>query len=256
MSCAAFTFLGIWATFANKGRGWVLWSSFLLGIFFLFVAAYKAWANEHRAWTVEHLRVTELTQKPDVKIAVHGLYAHVAERDQLFVILPDVSIANQSHGLRVALTADLWMLRSGGMEGWCSPEAKPVLAWEQSHHSYRNKSLTLPLNLEPRSADVGYLAFSHRVGGFGQEPLVDEHGHWRYRIDFKDIHADSVIHQEEITGRPLRIMRVRRSAARSARRAAPGSPPHRGRDGRRRRSNRRNPQHRRSPRNGSSRLPV
>src|SRR5260370_28041402 len=48
MSCAAFTFLGIWTAYANKGREWVLWSSFLLGIVFLMIAAYRAWLAEHR----------------------------------------------------------------------------------------------------------------------------------------------------------------------------------------------------------------
>jgi hypothetical protein len=203
MSCAAFTFLGVWATFGNKGREYLLWASFLLGTAFLLVAAYKAWADEHRLWTKERLTVEELTEKPNVTIAVHGIFAHVVDGDQLFVILPDVSVANQSHGLRLELTADLWMLRSGGMKGWCSPEAKPVLAWEQSQHSYRNKMLLLPLNLQSRSADVGYLAFSHRVGGLGNKPLVDEHGHWRYIIEFKDILADSIIYQQEITVYPL-----------------------------------------------------
>jgi hypothetical protein len=47
MSCAAFTFLGIWTAYANKGREWVLWGSFLLGIVFLIVAAYRTWLAEH-----------------------------------------------------------------------------------------------------------------------------------------------------------------------------------------------------------------
>jgi uncharacterized membrane protein len=56
MSCAAFTFLGIWATFSNKGRDRVLWSSLLLGIAFLLLAAYKVWAKEHDGWTNERQR--------------------------------------------------------------------------------------------------------------------------------------------------------------------------------------------------------
>jgi hypothetical protein len=202
MSCAAFTFLGIWATFGNKGRDWVLWSSLVLGVVFLLFAAYKAWAREHQSWKDEHQTVEMLTAKPDVTFAVHGIFAHVAQGDQLFVILPDVTVANQSHGLRVAVTADLWMLRSANTETWCSPETKPVLAWEESQHSSHHNIVVLPLNLEPRSAEIGYLAFSHRVLGIGNEPLVDKFGHWRYRIDFRDVHSNSMIRQEEISVSP------------------------------------------------------
>jgi hypothetical protein len=59
MSCAAFTFLGIWVTFANKGRDWVLWSSLVLGVGVLLFAAYKAWATEHQRWTEERRRYDE-----------------------------------------------------------------------------------------------------------------------------------------------------------------------------------------------------
>jgi hypothetical protein len=69
MSCAAFTFLGIWVTYANKSRGWVLWSSLILGIAFLFVAAYKAWANEHEGWAGERQRLTANIQKLQEELA-------------------------------------------------------------------------------------------------------------------------------------------------------------------------------------------
>jgi hypothetical protein len=48
MSCAAFTFLGIWTAYASKGREWLLWSSGLLAVVFLAVAAYRTWLTEHR----------------------------------------------------------------------------------------------------------------------------------------------------------------------------------------------------------------
>ena len=48
MSCAVFTFLGIWTAYANKGREWVLWTSGVLAIVFLAVAAYRTWLAEHR----------------------------------------------------------------------------------------------------------------------------------------------------------------------------------------------------------------
>ena len=202
MSCAAFTILGIWATYGEKGREWILWTSILLAVAFIFIAAYKAWAKEHESWLTERLKVEAFTTKPDITITIHGMFAHVMQGDQRVVILPDVGIANQSHGLRVALTADLWMLRSAGVETWCSPEVRPVTAWEQSAHSYRNELLVLPVNLEARCANAGYLAFSHRVGGIGNEPRADEYGHLRYRVDFRDLHTNTLVHQQEITVPP------------------------------------------------------
>lgn len=59
MSCAAFTFLGVWLTYENKGRDWVLWSSLVLGGVFLLVAAYKTWAAEHEHWAEERRRYDE-----------------------------------------------------------------------------------------------------------------------------------------------------------------------------------------------------
>jgi hypothetical protein len=200
MSCAAFTILGLWATYGEKGREWILWTSLVLAIAFALVAAYQGWANEHQALLRARQEVEALTAKPDIAIAVDGIFAHVKQGEQILVILPDVTVANNSHGLRVAITADLWMLRSGNMECWCSSETKPVVTWEESEHSSRHNLLVLPLNLQPRCAEIGYLAFGHRVlKGIGNEPLLDEHGHCRYRIEFKDVHSGSVIHQEQIT---------------------------------------------------------
>src|SRR5665811_523184 len=78
MSCAAFTFLGIWVTYANKSRGWVLWSSVILAVGFLFVAAYKAWGHEHQSFLAEHARVLALTETPNVTITIYGITAHLA----------------------------------------------------------------------------------------------------------------------------------------------------------------------------------
>ena len=201
MSCAGLTSVGIWMTCTQKNRQGILWTSLALAAIFLLIATYKAWAGEHELWTDERQKVAALTTRPSVSIAVHGTYAHVADDNDLIVILPDVSIANQSHGLRVAITADLWMLSEGGAQRWCPPEDRPVVAWEQSQHSFRNSALTLPVNLEPRSADRGYLAFSHRLPrGTRRPPWTDEHQNWHYRIEFKDIHTDALICQEEVTG--------------------------------------------------------
>jgi hypothetical protein len=208
MSCAAFTFLSVYVDAFDKAPDWVVRWSISAGMFFLLLAAFLTWRETYVQLANERRTVASLTESPNIRITVHGIYAHVADGDELFVILPDASIANQSHGLRMAVTADLWMLREGGMEGWCSPAAGPVTAWEQSQHSYRNRAITLPVNLGPRYAEQGYLAFSHRVlRGVVNQPLTDEHQHWRYRVEFKDLLSDAIIHQEEITVSPY-VQRV------------------------------------------------
>lgn len=69
MSCAAFTFLGIWATFANKSRNWVLWGSLALGIAFLLFAAYKVWAKEHQSWADEKQQSAAIIQNLEKELA-------------------------------------------------------------------------------------------------------------------------------------------------------------------------------------------
>src|SRR6266852_6184173 len=101
MSCAVFTLLGIWATYAQKDRLWIVWASIGLALVCFVVAAYRTWSDEHEAWAKENGTVKRLTEVPSLAIAVHGISAHIADHDDILVILPDVSIANQSHGLRV-----------------------------------------------------------------------------------------------------------------------------------------------------------
>jgi len=48
MSCAAFTFLGIYAAAANKPNEWIVRGSIILGICFFAVAAYGVWRDEYR----------------------------------------------------------------------------------------------------------------------------------------------------------------------------------------------------------------
>lgn len=63
MSCAAFTFLGVWVAYANKRRDWILWGSFLLGIAFLMIAAYRTWLKEHRRSLDEMVRSAAVIQR-------------------------------------------------------------------------------------------------------------------------------------------------------------------------------------------------
>jgi hypothetical protein len=49
MSCAAFTFLGIYIAAGNKGNASVVNSSAALGFVLLFVASYRAWKRQYEA---------------------------------------------------------------------------------------------------------------------------------------------------------------------------------------------------------------
>jgi len=199
MSCAVLTIVGIWAIYAQKNQEWTLWTGFTSAAILFLISAYKAWVGEHKLSTNEQ-EVATLTDRPSVSIAVRGNCAHVANDYCLIVILPDVLIVNRSQSLRVAITADLWALGEGGKASRCAPADGPVAAWEQSQHSYSNRALTLPVNLEPRSADRGYLAFSRWLcTGVRRPPLMDEHQNWRYRIEFKDIHTDAPLYLQEVT---------------------------------------------------------
>jgi hypothetical protein len=49
MSCAVFTFLGVYATLAGKGGMWVVWTTAGLAIGFLFSGTFFAWRKEYLA---------------------------------------------------------------------------------------------------------------------------------------------------------------------------------------------------------------
>lgn len=48
MSCAAFTFLGLYIAWANKNTGWTVRGIFGLALALLFVASFLAWLDEHQ----------------------------------------------------------------------------------------------------------------------------------------------------------------------------------------------------------------
>ena len=49
MSCAAFTFLGMWTLYADKNNRWALQATFSLAVLCLFWACYLSWEIEHEA---------------------------------------------------------------------------------------------------------------------------------------------------------------------------------------------------------------
>jgi hypothetical protein len=63
MSCAAFTFLGVYVAATDRGNGWVVGGSALLALVFFTVAAYQTWKEEHDRFTSELAK----NQKPDIR---------------------------------------------------------------------------------------------------------------------------------------------------------------------------------------------
>lgn len=63
MSCAAFTFLGVYAAAANKASTWIVAGIGFLAVLFFVVAAFKTWADEHRKCVAEIAK----NQKPDIR---------------------------------------------------------------------------------------------------------------------------------------------------------------------------------------------
>lgn len=51
MSCAVFTFLGVYVILANKSSTWSVSATFFLAVFFFFLAGFSAWKKEHDALT-------------------------------------------------------------------------------------------------------------------------------------------------------------------------------------------------------------
>lgn len=63
MSCAGFTFLGIYAAATNRGNTWIVGGSGVLAALFFGVAAYRAWLYEHNRYMDEAAK----NQRPDIQ---------------------------------------------------------------------------------------------------------------------------------------------------------------------------------------------
>jgi hypothetical protein len=63
MSCAAFTFFGVYIAATNRGNSWVVGGSAVLAALFFVVAAYKSWRDEHDRYMLEVAK----NQKPEIK---------------------------------------------------------------------------------------------------------------------------------------------------------------------------------------------
>ena len=64
MSCAVFTFLGLYALAFGKSNRWLIGASFAAAVALFILAAFLAWADEHKAKLAEIAR----NQQPDVSL--------------------------------------------------------------------------------------------------------------------------------------------------------------------------------------------
>ena len=70
MSCAAFTFLGIYQVGFNKANTWVVGSSASLGAVLFFVASYRAWRRQHEDSVEAKSKL--LADAPEVSLGFDG----------------------------------------------------------------------------------------------------------------------------------------------------------------------------------------
>ena len=61
MSCAAFTFLGVYVVANNKSNSWALGATFGMALFMLLVASFLAWRDEYK----KRLALANPPEKPD-----------------------------------------------------------------------------------------------------------------------------------------------------------------------------------------------
>jgi hypothetical protein len=81
MSCAAFTFLGVWVLYANENNHWALRATFGLAVFCLFWACFLAWRDKEKE--VQQLKA-ELEAKvrssrPSPKEEIHALAVSILD---------------------------------------------------------------------------------------------------------------------------------------------------------------------------------
>jgi hypothetical protein len=86
MSSAAFTLVGILSLWQNPGNVWLLWINLLLAVFFLLVASYRTWRDEHDA-------AVSAAPSPTLNLSFKGmslLHRHIKEER----VLHRVSVFN------------------------------------------------------------------------------------------------------------------------------------------------------------------
>ena len=182
-------FAGVGAVWSGI-PAWAFWAAALLCFFY----------TSFRVWQKEHRKVAELTEEPKITFAVHGIPRPWQSGQRQFLIVPEVTVANHSHGQAIAVDAELDMLGAGGFQAACLPENQGVETWEQSLEQSGLHVLVFPARLEPRGVAKGYIAF-RSPPGLGQTnftPLRSQTNGVRCRIQFTDCHLRQVIHEEEI----------------------------------------------------------
>lgn len=70
MSCAVFTFIGVYAAATSKGGTWVFWASFVAAIVMLMVASFLVWRDEHEKLISEQTKLA----KPDIRCEIREVF--------------------------------------------------------------------------------------------------------------------------------------------------------------------------------------
>ena len=179
-----------WTTLTLLPRwDWWVW---VLGVLTITVCivletSYREWVKQRR--------------DDEAEFRVHGIPVCGKFDGRLYLFVPDVTIVNHSSTQPISIGATLWLLYEPvGMEVYCPAESRAIREWEKEHNAYRGQVLTFPLDLAPRKAAGGYIAFcGDNASGLGNAPRRDEHGYVLTRIEFKDCHSDQTLYQQEIS---------------------------------------------------------
>lgn len=191
------------ALFTSSNETKVLFAA-LSGACLMF-SAYWVWRTERVQSLKSQQALAELFEKPWLSFAVHGIPACHRFGENLLFLVPDVTIVNQSSTKKACIRVSLWIALEGGGQAYCPPEGQPVADWEASHHSYRNRALIFPLNLDPAHVVSGYIAFSGHIFRGGPAAAWhrdDSNPELRYlagRVkftDFQSVPPATVFHQE------------------------------------------------------------
>jgi hypothetical protein len=147
--------------------------------------------SSYRVWAKERARVNELTEEISVRIEVHGINECVIAEGKPFLVLPEVTLINDSHGKSVSVDGEMF-IRVGGLNLYCPSIMGPLETWEENRRVYSTAHLKLPLTLGPRNVAKGYLAFNaENINHVGQQP-INEAIKDCY-VEFKDLHTKKVL---------------------------------------------------------------
>jgi hypothetical protein len=175
--------------------GWEIWVIGVLSILLL-----TAMEGAYRKWEKEHLRVVELTEDTNVTFAVHSIPRHWQSGQLRFLIVPEVTIINHSHGKIVTVDTALDMFGIGGFQAVCLPDNHGLEEWERSAEQSGLHVLSFPARVEPQGVAKGYIAFRPplHLGATNFSSLRSQTGGVRCRIQFTDCHSTQILYEQEV----------------------------------------------------------